>query len=97
MQRPVEYSGYFVNCSDRKNIDDKTSSSLFLNVTAGDVDYDHEGAILYVIAVLFVYSLSIFLFIMSMIKKTRSQEEIDSYLSNMGSIREEEKKQLKHR
>ena len=61
------------------------------------VDYDHDGAIMYVIAVLFVYSISIFLFIMSMINKTRSQEELESFLSSMGQMRQKEKCHMKHR
>ena len=85
-----------MNCSQYDASDDNVDVQTDMAVTMEE-DYDHEGAIYYVIAVLLVYSLSIFLFIMSMIKKTRSQEEIESYLDNMGSIREQEKKQLKHK
>ncbi len=77
---------------------DVTSSGY--DVTSADVDaeslYDYNGAVLYVVAVLTLYSVSILLFIVSMIRKTEMEDSVTSYLGNLASIRLEERRQMKN-
>ena len=75
-----------------------------LNYKQGDMaateleEEDPIGPLLYVAAVLSVYSLSIFLFIVSMIKKSRHNEDaVEMYIRSISGIRQEERRQQKRR
>ena len=60
-------------------------------------EYDNEGAVYYVLAVIFMYGCSILLMIGSFIKKTKHDNHITTYMKDMEKVRRLELTQEKFR
>ena len=58
-------------------------------------DYDGQGALYYVVAVLCIYAFSIILMIGSSIKKSRDDNSVSKYMKGMDKLRKTEKRQQK--
>ena len=59
--------------------------------------YDDEGALYYVIAVLFMYAFSIILMIGSLIKKSKQDNGMSKYMEDLNKVRKVERRQLKYK
>ena len=59
--------------------------------------YDDEGALYYVIAVLFMYAFSIILMIGSLIKKSKQDNGMSKYMEDLDKVRKVERRQLKYK
>ena len=59
--------------------------------------YDDQGALYYVIAVLFMYAFSIILMIGSLIKKSKQDNGMSKYMEDLDKVRKVERRQLKYK
>ena len=58
--------------------------------------YDDEGALYYVVAVVFIYGFSIILMIGSLIKKNKADNGVSKYMKDMDKVRRMERRQQKY-
>lgn len=70
------------------------AAEININSTNGDetVTYDHQGALLYVCAVIIIFALSIFAMIGSLAKKNMSDHGVSLYMKEMGKMQRLERK-----
>ena len=59
--------------------------------------YDYKGAILYVFGLLIMYGISIFLLIISLIRKARGEFEVIDYMRDLEEMRRETRRKTKNR
>ncbi len=84
-------SAWLVSISEHQN-------RTYLDLTAvSRAAYDGEGALYYVIAVLFMYALSIILMIGSLIKKSKQDNGMSKYMEDLDKVRKVERRQLKYK
>ena len=62
----------------------------------GGQAYDDEGALYYVVAVVFIYGFSIILMIGSLIKKNKGDNGVSKYMKDMDKVRRLERRQRKY-
>lgn len=62
----------------------------------GEKPYDDQGALYYVVAVVFIYGFSIILMIGSLIKRNKNDNGVSKYMKDMDKVRRMERRQLKY-
>lgn len=71
------------------------TNCTLISSSRNDSKYDYDGALCYVIAVLLFYSLSIFLIIASLARRSRAQDAVLDYIREVRANRRLELKQQK--
>lgn len=74
----------------------QNNHSVDAGYTTRDIDnYDDQGALIYVCAVIFIYGFSIILMIGSSMKKTSTDQGVSKYMNNIKKLRRLERRQEK--
>ena len=82
------------NNTFQASIQESNSSQLHL-LQGIEREYDHQGAIYYVVVVLCIYAFSIILLIGSSIKKSKQDKDVTKYVKGMEKLRWMERRQQK--